>query len=272
MITPIEKAARQEQAAEKHRAQAEAAWRAAWWQTTLALGAPPDSDRQQVTSALDTAQRILGQSRSWLGSRRRTGRMLLTAAPAAAVHQLPPRLAIAYFDARADPVHAVRVLRDAEARQLSLRDFAAELGVQPQSWLREGEQGQRPVTAGQLRARPPSEQAALVLEALRDPAVARLVTRAPLRQPPAGAREHPHRPVAQPVPDPGKPDVLELLGSARDGVVRAFGLSVLRRLTGDPEALAALAALEAEAAFLRRYLEGDSVPEERLARVMNADG
>lgn len=268
----IETAARREQAAERNRAHAEAAWRQAWWATTLALGAAPEGDRQAVTAALDTAERILGQSRHWLSSRRRAGQML-AGQPAAAVSQLPPRLAVAYREAGGEPGRAVAVLQDAEARKLSLRDFAAELGTQPQSWLRENEQHQRPVTIGQLAARPPAEQAALIRQALLDPAVASRVfdgprPALPLALPSRDSGPRPHRPLSRPAPDPGKPDVLALLGTARDDVERAFKLSVLRGLAGDEQVLDALERLETEAGFLRRYQTGAAV-DEAITQIMS---
>lgn len=276
----IEQAARREQAAERNRAQAEAAWRQAWWQTTLTLGEVAESDRAGVTAVLDTAQAILGQSRGWLSNRRMTGRLFATLPPGY-VHQLPPRLAIAYCQAHGDPVNAVAALRDAEQRGLSLRDFSAELGTQPKSWLREGEQHQRPVTVEQLRAQPAAMQAALIRQALDDPAVASQVFTAPRPAlPPAPPRPglspvldgpHPHRPVAQPVPDPGLPDVLRLLAEARTGVEQAFRLSVLKNLAGDEQVLAALTAVEAETGFLRTYL-GGTATDDAIAKILATEG
>lgn len=273
-MNAIEQAARREQAAERNRVEAETVWRQAWWSTTLALGTPAESDRQAVTTALDTAQRILGQSRSWLSSRRKLGR-LLTGLPAGQVHALPPRLAIAFSDAHGDPLNAIQVLRDAETRGLSLRDFAQELGTQPKSWLREGEQSQRPLSVEQLRARPADEQAVLIRAALEDPAVARQVFTAPRTGPglppvpPEPLRDGPgpRRPVAGPTPDPGKPDVLALLGDARIMTVRAFRLSVLRSLAQDADVLAALAALEVETRYLRQYLAGHAA-DDAIARIL----
>jgi hypothetical protein len=279
MTTMIEQAARREQAAERNRAQAEAAWRQAWWQTTLTLGEVAESDRAEVTAVLDTAQAILGQSRGWLSNRRMTGRLFATLPPGF-VHQLPPRLAVAYCQSHGDPSQAVTALRDAEARGLSLRDFAAELGTQPKSWLREGEQHQRPVTVEQLRAQPAAAQAALIRQALDDPAVASRVFTAPRPALPASPPSsfpsapalddgpHPHRPAAQPVPDPGLPDVLHLLGDARTGIEQAFRLSVLKGLVGDEQVLAALSAVEAEAGFLRKYLTGAAV-DEAITQIMS---
>jgi hypothetical protein len=147
----IETAALQEAAAEQTRATAEAAWRRAWWETTLALAEPAEPDKRAVMDALDTAQRILGQSRSWLARRRAAGRHF-SILEDAQIWALPPRLAVEYTDAHGDPAQAVEYLTAAEAQGASLRDVAADLGTQPKSWLRENEQDQRPVTAEQIRA------------------------------------------------------------------------------------------------------------------------
>jgi hypothetical protein len=280
MTMTIEQAARSEQAAERNRSQAEAVWRRAWWQTTLALGVPDSAG--EVTIALDIAERILGQSRSWLASRRRTGRAFSTL-PRGQVDALPPRLAIAYTEAHGNPDKAVAVLRDAESRGLSLRDFAAAMGTQPKSWLREGEQAARPITAEQLTGRPPSEQAVLIRTALANPVVAgkvfndptplpRLPDHGPRARPglPAAPDYHPHRPAAEPVPDLGKPDVLALLESVRDGVVQAFKLSVLRNLAGDADVLAAVESLQRETGYLHRYASGQAA-DDAISKIL-ADG
>ncbi len=284
-VTTIEQAARREHAAERNRAQAEAVWRQAWWQTTLALATPAETDRSAITATLDTAQRILGQSRGWLSRRRKTG-MQFAKLRRGDIDQLPPRLAIAYCEAHGDPVRAVAALRDAEARGASLRDFAAELGIQPKSWLREGEQSQRPVTAEQLTARPPAEQAAVIRRALENPVVATQVLanyRLPAPAGPAPYRPvlepsprpeplvpgapHPHRPVVPPVADPGKADVLATLGDARSAVERAFRLAVALTASGDEEILAALIAVETEAGYFHKYLTGAMI-DETVARIM----
>src|SRR5258708_21420897 len=144
-MTDIEQAALAEKTAEQKRAQADNAWRQAWWRTTLALAEPPDSDRKAIITTYDIAEHILGQNRSYLSERRRLGSIVVVLEHDE-ISTLPPRLALEYMKSNADPARAVAVLKNAESRELSLRDFAAELGTQPQSWLREDEQDRRSVT------------------------------------------------------------------------------------------------------------------------------
>ena len=162
----IEQAALAERSAEQNRAAAEAGWRQSWWETTRALAEPAEGDKTKIGFVLSTAERILGHSRSYLSWRRRLGRCFITL-ESDEIQKLPPRLALAYLDANGDPAKAVAVLQDAEARDLSLRDFAVELGTQPTSWLREGER----------RALPTSheDKVAAAKAALADPKVAETV-------------------------------------------------------------------------------------------------
>jgi len=137
-MNQIERAAAAERAAEQTRTNAETAWRAAWWGTTVALASVPEADKPAVTAAYDAAEQILGQSRSNLAARRRTGLKLSDLGLEAKII-LPPRLTMEYVKANGDPGKAAQVLADAEARDVSLRDFAAELGTQSPAWQREGE-------------------------------------------------------------------------------------------------------------------------------------
>jgi transposase-like protein len=273
----IEQAALHEKAAEQDRAQAETAWRQAWWQTTLALGEPADSDRKSVSAAYDIAERILGQSRTWLATRRMTGKALKDLVLEDKIFSLPTRLAVQYVQSKADPAQAVAVLQDAEARELSLRDFAAELGTQPQSWLREDEQHQRPVTPEQMQARPVTEQARVIQRALGNPEVARAVFRdQDCKAGVMSALRHDDRQegsTATPsAPSPAKPsltrlDVLIFLADAKDALRRASRLSVSLGLAGDDEVLSDLGDVETEAEQFRRYLTGMGL-DEAIAKIM----
>lgn len=171
--TTLEAAARAEHAAERNRSAAEQRWRQMWWATTLEL-AKLDS-RQDVTAAYDSAAKILGQNRGYLSKRRMTG-VYLGSLEGDGLESLPPRLAMEYVTASGNPSDAVRYLKDAEQRGVSLRDLAAELGTQPQSWLREDEQDQRPhseaAAGAAIASLPPAAQGDLVRELLSDPEVA----------------------------------------------------------------------------------------------------
>jgi hypothetical protein len=165
MIMNVEKAARAERAAEQNRAKAETVWRQAWWATTLALAEPPHSNKKAIGEAFSAAELILGQTRDYISKRRATGQVF-AAFEGVEISTLPPRLSIAYAQAQGDPARAITVLKSAEARELSLRDFAAELGRQPQSWLREGE---RPEVPEQVRNMTVEQRAELTRELLSDP-------------------------------------------------------------------------------------------------------
>ncbi len=164
-IMNVEKAARDEFAADQNRAKAETVWRQAWWSTTLALAEVPGSNKKAIGEAFSTAERILGQTRNWINRRRATG-LLFASLERSEIATLPPRLAVAYAESKSDPYLAVAVLKSAESREVSLRDFAAELGTQPKSWQREGE---RPAVPAQVRAMSTEQRAELTRELLSDP-------------------------------------------------------------------------------------------------------
>ena len=126
----IEQAARAELAAEHDRDRAEAAWRRAWWVTTMALAGPREGDRKAISAALDAAEAILGQHRTYLSRRRRAGQHFIKIG----VDQLagwPPALAMIYADSRGNPAWAGGALAIAERQGLSLREFSAQVGVTP---------------------------------------------------------------------------------------------------------------------------------------------
>ena len=164
-IMNIEQAARAEFAAEQNRARAETVWRQAWWATTMALAAPPHADKKAIGRTFTAAELVLGQTRAWLSKRRAVGQLFI-AFEREEISTLPPRLAISYLEANGDPARAIAVLKSAEARELSLRDFAAEMGRQPQSWLRENE---RPTLPEQIRGLSTEQRAELARALFSDP-------------------------------------------------------------------------------------------------------
>lgn len=144
-INKVRELASREHLAEGIRNRAEASWRIAWWDTTLALAAVesvPGGDGA-VGEALAAAADVLGQSRRWMGARRFTGLrvdLALTLKEQSKIKTVPPRLAVEY--ARSNQVideAAVDALLAAERDGVSIRDLAREQGTQPTSWQREGE-------------------------------------------------------------------------------------------------------------------------------------
>lgn len=161
MSSRIEEAAAAERAAEQTRKQAEATWRAAWWETTLALAEP---DRKgEVSRVLDEAAVILGQSRGYLLSRRETGRDFVDL-EVDEIKMLPPRLAIAWSKEHGKPIdaEAAGMLRQADQDGTSLREFIANLGAVPPS-------------TGAERFERPKPTVEQVREAMADPVVRREV-------------------------------------------------------------------------------------------------
>lgn len=166
--TDLERAAQAEVAAERNRKQAEEAWRRAWWETTMALAEP--ERRPEITAALNLAETILGQSRDHLGARRETGRKLAGLEPLG-ISKLPPRLAIEYVKAGGSASEAIKTLQDAERRELSLRDFAAELGTQGVAWQREGER--EPQAPPSYQSLPPAQRVQWARDLVREDPEAR---------------------------------------------------------------------------------------------------
>jgi hypothetical protein len=124
-IAVVAYAAQCERDAEGSRAEAEAAWRAAWWRTTMALGVP--TYRPDVTRALDEAERVLGQSRGYISDRRSTG-VVFGDLSIEQVQALPPRLSMVWATQHAGQRAGSDVLaevRQAETDGVSLREFAA---------------------------------------------------------------------------------------------------------------------------------------------------
>jgi len=138
-MTGITQAALAERNAEHTRNEALMTWRAAWWETTMVLAAVPN---EHSRAAIHQAEVILGHSRRYLTQRRLLGQRLARYA-LTEVAGLPPRLALLYIlQVHADPGRIHEVLKDAQERNLSLRDLARELGSQPDSWKRQAERNQ----------------------------------------------------------------------------------------------------------------------------------
>jgi hypothetical protein len=78
-----------------------------------------------------------------------------------------------YARAGGDTSGAVAYLTDAEAKGVSLRDLAAELGTQPKSWQRADEQSfTEDEVAAAVAKLPPAARAEIAASALADPEVA----------------------------------------------------------------------------------------------------
>jgi hypothetical protein len=158
-MTLISSVAQCERDAEHNRSNAEAAWRAAWWRTTVAL-AQPAPRSAEASAVLDEAQAILGQSRGYLSDRRGTGNVFGGDLYVDHIQRMAPRLAMVWAAAhagqKADPSDINEIIA-AEDEGVSLRDFAARFG----------QRFERPATPS---ARPTPDQ---IVEAVRsDPAAA----------------------------------------------------------------------------------------------------
>jgi hypothetical protein len=142
-IDEVRELAGREHNAESIRNQANAQWRAAWWDLTMALA--DVSGAEEIRLAISIAAEELGQSRKWLQSRRSVGqRVDLAGLETDVIRTLPPRLTVQWQGA----IDADALLA-AERDGVSIRDLAREQGTQVPSWQREGE---RTVTPEQRTA------------------------------------------------------------------------------------------------------------------------
>jgi hypothetical protein len=158
----VARAAAVERQAEQTRKQAEDRWRAAWWDTTLALAEA--QQKREVSAALDEAQRILGQNRGYLEERRATGRAF-SMLEHAEIQMLPPRMAIAWAKThRGQSAGAGTIAELREADKGTFDQYAAKVG-EPYMDTR----GNAELFIAQL---PPERKASIVREALNDPDVA----------------------------------------------------------------------------------------------------
>jgi hypothetical protein len=170
IIQQIREVAAVEHAAEETRENAQAQWREAWWNTTLVLAAVED-DRRTLNVAYTEAMGNLGVTRSYLSTRRRVGKKLLSIGPER-LRTLPPRLALAWVvDCRREADGAYEALREAQEHETSLRDFIKQHGGTPMSTGKERFRNTDGVT--------PSQREQIVLEMLTDPETAMALMRDP---------------------------------------------------------------------------------------------
>lgn len=170
--------ARAEKAAQHGYKAARAVYRRAWWDLTLSLKDPTDSEIKRVN---DEIQAILGQTRGHLAERRSLARHIDAAViESGAVYSLPPRMSLAWKRAKGKiDQSGVEALRQYDADPATrLRDMYAEL-VGPEnlneSWKREGQrQAERTAELeAARRATPTPEQ---IVQAIRsNPGVRRAV-------------------------------------------------------------------------------------------------
>jgi len=129
-VTAVRRAAKAERAAEQAREEGERAWRSAWWVTSLTLAELPDAE------GIKAAGEVLGQSQSWLRSRRKCGawfKNLENRSPS----ELIPRFAVAAANAKIEPQLAADLIIQAEHEDCGLRAFNEMLTGQP--WTRAAE-------------------------------------------------------------------------------------------------------------------------------------
>lgn len=122
LIERIERQALAEKAAAATKAEADVKQRQEWWATTLMLAEA--KTKADIGAAYDVVERVLGQSRTYLGQRRATG-----LAFAMLEHgDITPRKAMEAVRAGADITpELVERIRQSEADGESLREFAASL-------------------------------------------------------------------------------------------------------------------------------------------------
>lgn len=121
-MTDIARLAVREKAAEAAKGKADAAWRAAWWATTLALGEV--TGRQAIGDAQRLVREVTGQSKTWVQERARAGRLFASLETGGA----PPRMAVEV--ARAGVIvtqDVVDSMIEAEQDGVSLREFTAQI-------------------------------------------------------------------------------------------------------------------------------------------------
>lgn len=136
MSTNIRDVARRERAAEQTREEADAAWRAAWWATTLALAAI-EGQRETARAFAEVADELGYKTHKYLSHRKATGRRVeVDHLLKAVIHSLPPRLSVVFASEAGHRIdaQAAEVLLQAERDGVSLREFAKQLDAMPVSW------------------------------------------------------------------------------------------------------------------------------------------
>lgn len=131
-MTKYSRLARAEKAATEAQETAQADYRQAWWNLTLAM-----AEAATPSEVYDEVAPILGLSRSYLSSRRKLAQQVSAdVIESGEVYTLPPRKALAWIQAKAGPINhgAVERLRQFEEEGVSLRAMAQELGHNIPSW------------------------------------------------------------------------------------------------------------------------------------------
>ena len=124
-MTGIQRLAQLEAEAEQNKTKAEATWRKAWWETTLALG--QITDRHAISEAQKLVAEVTGTSLRWIQDRTRTGRKLDPTLKI--IRTLPPRITMECVrkGVRIDNA-MIDAMLEAERDGVSLREFSASLG------------------------------------------------------------------------------------------------------------------------------------------------
>lgn len=122
-MTSITHLVEREAQAEQARGKADAKWRAAWWDTTTALGTI--TDRTALRNAVDIASVVLNLSRGYVQKRVKTGRVFRNWD----LRDLPPRMAMeaAANQGSRDVGSLVASIKQAETDGISLREFRERL-------------------------------------------------------------------------------------------------------------------------------------------------
>ena len=128
MTVDIAVLAQREARAEASKGKADAAWRSAWWATTLALG--QITGKRAVGEAQAIIRETTGQKQDWVWKRTRTGRAF---AGLGASETLPPRMAVEIVQAGIEVTESLaQQMIQAERDSVSLRDFTA--GLTGKAW------------------------------------------------------------------------------------------------------------------------------------------
>jgi len=125
-VTSIEQLAQREAQAEQRKGKADKEWRAAWWATTLALGAIPRGDRKTLATAQEAVHTYTSQNLQYISKRANAGRALISL-ERDQLRLIPPRMAMAVVEAKL-PVDAAMLARMVAADanpEIGLRDFVA---------------------------------------------------------------------------------------------------------------------------------------------------
>ena len=121
-MSNVERLARREKAAEVAKGKADAAWREAWWATTMALGEV--TGRQAIGDAQRLVREVTGQSDGYVKDRTRVGRALGRLETTGA----PPRMAMEVVRSGVDVTQdVIEEMIQAERDGVSLREFTEQI-------------------------------------------------------------------------------------------------------------------------------------------------